>query len=156
MEDYGVIRVALQNLVAAMAVLRQSKVLNSKKDLNGEFGEWFVKTMFEGEYAPINQRYWDIKIGDKKIQVKTHAKGSANNNRFSRAKFHDTDETDELITIVFTYDYKLKHVYCNPWSAAREMIRRNKGGDVIYWGWQSDHEIPLKDLPNQALVAVFT
>jgi hypothetical protein len=73
----------------------------------------------------------------------------------SRLKYHENPEVDELITVVFTEDYKLRHFYKTPWPVALRMIRRNKSGDVIYWDWQKDYEINFKDLPNQNLVAVF-
>ncbi len=140
-------------MVADMKTLWTSGVLNSKRDLNRQFGEWFVKTMFDGQYAPnVNQKRWDINIGEKRVQAKAHAKDSTNDNRFSRLKYHEETDVHELITVVFTHDYKLKHVYRTPWLVARDLICKNKGGDIIHWDRQKDFEVDFKDLPNQALV----
>ncbi len=103
MENYQELDSALKLLAVAMAKLRVIGVLNGKKDLTCQLGEWFVKTIYEGQYASTpNQKHWDIRVGEKLIQVKAHAKDHMNDNRFSRIKYDEQATVDELIAVVFT------------------------------------------------------
>ena len=108
--------------------------------------------LYSGEKAKSAiQKDWDIKIGDKYIQVKGHSKASKNGNAHSNIKYNVNAQVDELIIIVFSEDYKLKSFYQIPWQDALSRIRKGR----IYWSDVEDYKKEIKTLPNQKFISLF-
>lgn len=150
------IEAALKAFLQALSELRELKVITNKKDFTCQVGEWLVAMLFGGERAISGiQKDWDIKVGEKYIQVKAHAKASTTKAKWSAIKYSSDAQIDELVIVVFTHDYKLKSFYKIPWSIALKRIKRNKDRDVIYWEHQKDFEIEIDNLPKQDLVRLF-
>lgn len=156
MIEYHNIKKALNNYLTSLKELDRLGVTTNKKDFTSQIGEWFVSELFGGQRADSGiQQYWDIKLNDKYIQVKTHSKASTNTARWSIVKYDKNAIIDELVTVVFTPDYKLKEFYKTPWKEALKLIRRQKKRDVIYWDDQNQFSISINDLPKQKLVSLF-
>lgn len=156
MDSFTGVEVALKAMLKAMADLRDLNVLTNQKDFTCQLGEWLVSMIYDGQRATNGiQKHWDIKIGDKYVQVKAHAKAETTTARWSAIK-HDLEaQIDELIIVVFTQNYKLKGFYKIPWQVALTRIKKEKNRDVIYWNHQRDFEIKISDLPKQDLVSLF-
>lgn len=156
MTDYKEIKKLLDNYIHTMAQLKEHGVTLNKKDFTAQIGEWLVAELFGGERAASGiQKYWDIKVGNKYIQVKTHSKASSTNARWSAVKHDGKAQIDEIITVVFTPNYKIKEFYKTPWKEALNLIKRQKQRDVLYWNDQKNFQVKIEDLPNQHLVALF-
>ena len=100
----------------------------------------------------------DIDIDGKRIQVKAHAKASGNNNRWSAVNNEITERVDELIIVVFTFDYKLKEFYKIPWEEAIKHIRlrgKKKPRSEINWSHVKDYKQSLDSLPRQDIIQLF-
>lgn len=147
---------ALKAMLKALSDLRELNIITNKKDFTCQLGEWLVAMLFDGNRATSGiQKDWDVKIGEKHIQVKAHAKAETTTAKWSAVKYNQTAQIDELIIVVFTHDYKLKAFYKAPWNVAITRIRRNADRDVIHWNHLSDFEIPINRLPKQDLVNLF-
>ncbi|RYX98708.1 hypothetical protein EON78_04910 [bacterium] len=134
MIDYLTAGKLLKNYFGALKDLKDAGITSNKKDFTSQIGEWFVSELYGGVKATNSiQKDWDIMLGEKKIQVKTHAKSITNFNRKTPIKFNNEAKIDELIIIIFTEDYNLKEFYKVPWLDALPLIKRNKGADIIHW-----------------------
>ena len=115
---------ALDSFFQAMKALRDEEILINKKDFTCQIGEWLVEMLYDGKRATSGiQKGWDIDVKGKHIQVKAHAKAETNNAKFSAVDKNSTERIDELIIIVFTFDYKLKEFYKAPWNFALPHIK---------------------------------
>ncbi len=157
MSTYSEISDALKNYFSALNKLRELKIITNSKDFTSQVGEWLVLQLLGGEKAKSGiQKHWDIVTNGKKIQVKTHAKASTNNARWSAIKYDESAEIDELIIIVFTENYKLLEFYKIPWIIALHKIKRNKDRDVISWDDLSEYKVLIDQLPKQNLINLFS
>ncbi len=157
MDKYEKVRLALTSYLSSFTQLVNLSVLANKKDFTCQIGEWFVAEQYGGTRAESGiQKSWDLKVGDKYIQVKAHAKAQKTTARFSAVKYDESAQIDELITVVFTPDYKLKEFYQTPWKEALKLIKKEKHGDVIYWDHQRNYKIEFGNLPNGELTKLFT
>lgn len=157
MKNYNKTEILLTNYFKALNALKQAGITLNKKDFTSQLGEWLISEIYDGTRAKSNiQKYWDVKVGSKKIQVKTHAKASKTKARWSRIKYDVDAEIDELVIVVFSEEYKLKEFYVVPWIDALKIIVRSEkiGKDVIYWNHLSDYKLDLKKLPNQNLISL--
>lgn len=156
MNDYTEIQKALNYYLTALKLLKDLGVMTNKKDFTSQIGEWFVSELFDGDRATSGvQKDWDLKIGDKFIQVKTHSKAPSTSARWTAIKYDEKANIDELIIVIFSADYKLKEFYKAPWNEALKIIKRQKKRDVIYWADLKKFQIRTIDLPNQNLVSLF-
>src|SRR5688572_4739167 len=107
---------ALKAFLEAMKTLRDEGILINKKDFTCQVGEWLVEMLYGGKRTRSGiQKGWDIDVEGKHIQVKAHSKAETNPAKFSAVNKDSTERIDELIIVVFTFDYKLKAFYKVPW-----------------------------------------
>ena len=149
-----IIRSALDSMVRAKRVLRDYDVTRSER-LVGEIGEWLVESIFGGERASSSsQKGYDIIRDDRRVQVKTHAKGDANNARWTEFKYQK-GEFDDFVIVVMSKEYCLKEIFYIPEDVLFERINESKKQRVVDWDQYHDCRIGLDDLPNQDLVNLF-
>jgi hypothetical protein len=150
---------ALDNFFNAMKELREQGILINKKDFTCQIGEWLVEMIYEGKRATSGiQKGWDVDVKGKHIQVKAHAKAEANNAKFSAVDKDSTETIDELIIVVFTFDYKLKAFYKVPWNVALPLIKlrgKKTPRNEITWSSIKAYKIEIKQLPHQEIVSLF-
>lgn len=156
MTDNAIISNSIKNYLYILKELRDIGVITNSKDFTSQIGEWLVEQIYEGKRAPSGiQRYWDVKVNETKIQIKTHAKSSTTNARWSYIKQDIIAEIDILIIIVFTSDYKLKEFYEVPWKEALPIIKKEKDGDKIYWNDIRAYQKELISLPRPYIISIF-
>lgn len=152
-------RTALEVFFSALNVLRDQKILINNKDFTCQIGEWLVEMLYDGKRATSGiQKGWDVEAQGKHFQVKTHAKAETNSAKFSAVEKESAEQIDELIIIVFTFDYKLKEFYKVPWSYAYPNIKlRGKKNPRYEINWSSikHYKIALESLPHQEVVNLF-
>ncbi len=154
--DLDPIALAFNKYFEALKELKRLGVLPNSKDFTSQLGEWLVATLFDGDKATNGiQKDWDVKIKEKLVQVKTHAKASTTPARWSRVEYGPQANIDELVIIVFSDGYRLKEYYTIPWTNALPLIRRNESGHVIMWNDLGRYKIDLNDLPKQSIISVF-
>ncbi len=150
---------AVKNYIECLQILHAENILTNKKDFTCQIGEWLVETLYDGKRAISGiQKGWDVDVNGRHIQVKTHAKAEHNTNRWSAVDKESTEVIDELIIIVFSFDYKLKEFYKIPWENAVERIRSRgakKPRFEINWSSVKDYKIEIKALPKQELISFF-
>lgn len=153
------IALSLKCYITAMNELKGHGVLNNKKDFTGQIGEWLVESIYEGKRATSGiQKGWDVEVNGKHIQVKSHAKAETTSARFSVVEKVSTERIDELIIVVFTFDYKLKAFYKIAWEKALSLIEPSgiaKPRNEIQWSKLKNFEIKKEDLPHQEIVSLF-
>lgn len=159
MNSVSDIEIALKTMMKAMSDLRMFNVLTNQKDFTCQLGEWLVSMLYGGQRA-INgiQKDWDIKVGDKYVQVKTHAKADTTTAKWSKIDYKPDAQIDELIIVVFTNNYKLKSFYKIPWHVAHKRKGKTRKGDesnVINWNQIKDYEIKINNLPRQEIITLF-
>jgi hypothetical protein len=156
MENLTEIKNAIHDYLSALQKMRQLNIAPNSKDFTSQLGEWLVEQIYEGKRAESGiQRYWDVLVENKKIQVKTHAKASKTDARWSYIKFNIHADIDELIIIVFTEDYKLKEFLKVDWNDALPLIKTEKDGDKIYWNHLKEFQENIKNLPKQEVISLF-
>ncbi len=107
--------VVLQKFFSSWEQLRQMGILTSKKDFTCQIGEWLVETLYGGKRASSSiQKAWDVDVKGKRIQVKTHAKAASNAARFTLVDCTSMENVDELVIMVFSFNYKLRAFYKLP------------------------------------------
>ena len=112
-ENYSHIQSAIADYLQAWAKLKDLKVLNTKKDFTSQLSEFIAATIYKGKPSTNSiQKDWDIELSDgSKLQVKSHAKATTNNNRWTPVPYLEDAEIDLYIIIVFSEEYKLKHFF---------------------------------------------
>lgn len=156
MKRYKKIADTLKSYNSIWKELMDLGVIKLKKDFTSQIGEWLVAEIYSGEIAKsASQKDWDIKVGNKYLQVKSHAKGVNNKARWSVIKKNEFAQVDFLIIVVFTSNYKLKEFYKTPWKKALELINCKNNRHTISWDAQSIYKIELEHLPNQKLISIF-
>lgn len=150
---------ALDSFFQAMKALRDEEILINKKDFTCQIGEWLVEMLYDGKRATSGiQKGWDIDVKGKHIQVKAHAKAETNNAKFSAVDKNSTERIDELIIVVFTFDYKLKAFYKVPWEIAYPKIKlrgKKNPRNEINWSSIREYKIEKHKLPHQEIVTLF-
>lgn len=150
---------ALDSFFKAMKALRDEEILINKKDFTCQIGEWLVEMLYDGKRATSGiQKGWDVDVKGKHIQVKAHAKAETNNAKFSAVDKNSTERIDELIIVVFTFDYKLKAFYKVPWEIAYPKIKlrgKKNPRNEITWSSIKDYKIETDKLPHQEIVSLF-
>lgn len=150
---------ALVNFFNALDVLRDEGIMINQKDFTCQVGEWLVEVIYEGKRAGNGiQKGWDVNVGGKHIQVKTHAKAGTNGARWSRVESYPDDKIDELIIIVFAPNYKLKEFYKVPWQSAT-LHMKPRGiktpKSEINWSSIRAFRINIEELPHQEIISMF-
>ncbi len=157
--DFKIKAQALDSFFKAMKTLREQGILINKKDFTCQIGEWLIEMLYNGKRAISGiQKGWDVDVNGKHIQVKAHAKAETNNAKFSAIDKNITERIDELIIIVFTFDYKLKAFYKIPWKDALPHIKLRgiqKPRNEINWSAIKNFKIRKENLPHQEIVALF-
>jgi hypothetical protein len=149
---------AIKEYINAIQNLNRLGVLKNKKDFTGQLGEWLVETLFDGKRSDNGiQKGWDVEVNGKRIQVKTHSKAESNDARFTRISCYEKEGIDELIIIVFTFDYKIKHFFIVPWEIAYPLteLRTQKQIPELKWSLLKDFDEPLDKLPKQDIISMF-
>jgi len=153
---YGELKLVFFFYFKSLNRLKELGVAKNKKDFTSQLGEWLIETIYDGKRAESGiQKYWDIKVGDELIQVKTHAKAAKTSARWSAVKFDIDSPTTSIVIIVFSEDYKLNEFYKVPWKDCINLIRRNKDRDVLMWDHLKEFRIELSQLPNQEFISIF-
>lgn len=118
-----------------------------------------VASIFDGKRATNSgQKGWDIDVKGKRVQVKTHAKARHNTARWSAVNFDTLESVDELIIIVFTFDYKLKELIRVPWNDAKAIatLRGQKRPKwEISWNNLTAYQCDIDKLPRQDIIQMF-
>lgn len=150
---------ALDSFFKAMKTLRDEEILINKKDFTCQIGEWLVEMLYNGKRATSGiQKGWDVDVKGKHIQVKAHSKAETNPAKFSAVDKNSTERIDELIIVVFTFDYKLKAFYKVPWEIAYPRIKlrgKKNPRNEITWSSIKEYKIEKEDLPQQEIVSLF-
>jgi hypothetical protein len=142
-----------------MKALRDEGILINKKDFTCQIGEWLVEMLYDGKRATSGiQKGWDVDVKGKHIQVKAHAKAETNPAKFSAVDKDSTERIDELIIVIFSFDYKLKAFYKVPWEIAYPKIKlrgKKNPRNEITWSSLKEYKIEKEDLPQQEIVSLF-
>lgn len=150
---------ALKAYFDAVQRLRDENILTNQKDFTCQVGEWLVEQLYDGKRSTNGiQKGWDVTVGDKHIQVKSHAKAGTNSNEYSVIEKESAERIDELVIVVFTETYKLKKFYKAPWAeAVGHISKRGKKNprNQIRWGDLDEYLVPLHQLPKQDIVSLF-
>ena len=103
--DISQISEALERWCFAMRDLKDLGVVRSQKVFS-DFSEWLVAEIYGGE-RPQSRAHpgWDVLVGSEKVQVKAHAKGVDNPNRWSTIK--DPEKFDSLVLLILSSTYKV-------------------------------------------------
>lgn len=148
----------IKEYINAIQNLNRLGVLKNKKDFTGQIGEWLVESLYDGKRSDNSiQKGWDVKVNGKRIQVKTHSKAESNDARFTRISYYEKETIDELIIIVFTFDYKIKNFFIVPWEKAYPLIKRRTKKEIpeLKWSLLKDFDEPLDKLPKQDIISMF-
>jgi hypothetical protein len=149
---------ALKTYFKSLKQLEVSGVLINKHSFTCQLGEWLVASIYDGQRAVnANQKGWDVKAGDTYIQVKAHAKATTNPARYSVISKLESIKVDELIIVVFTEDYKLKHFYRLPWQIAFSLAQKRTKQERLELDWSklATYSIPIHTLPKQNIISLF-
>ena len=125
---------AFIDYLRALKRLKELGIINNKKDFTSQLGEWLVSELYQGKLAVSGkQKDWDLQIGEKNIQVKTHSKSKTTSRSNTDFKYSDDADIDILIIIVFDEEYKLKNIFEIPWETAKILKSKNTKDVVIRW-----------------------
>jgi hypothetical protein len=125
---------AIENFMIALQKLNELKIINSRKDFTSQLGEWLIAEMYKATLAESGkQKDWDMKVGEKKIQVKTHSKAKTTTRANTDFKYVDNADIDIFIIVVFTDNYKIKTIYELPWEIAIKLKTKETKDPVITW-----------------------
>ena len=125
---------AFADYFKALKKLRDLKILKNKRDFTSQLGEWIVSEMYGADFSSNGkQKDWDLKFGEKRIQVKTHSKANTSKRSNTDFKYRDDAVIDIFVIVIFDEDYKLKNIYEIPWRIAQELKSQNTRDIVIRW-----------------------
>ncbi|HEV7347822.1 hypothetical protein [Telluribacter sp.] len=74
-----------------------------------------------------------MKVGDIKIQVKSHSKAKTTKRANTDFKYSEDASIDVFIIVIFTDNYKIKTIYEIPWETALKLKTQNTIDPVITW-----------------------
>jgi hypothetical protein len=152
---------ALEIYFDALKSLYEEKILVNKQSFTNQIGEWLVETIFSGTRAKnAIQKGWDVKVGEKKIQIKTHSKASTNKAKHTTITKSSLENVDELIIIVFSSNYKIDAFYIIPCEDATKYIEyKNKKTprerEQLKWSSLKAFKVDLDTLPMQNVISIF-
>lgn len=147
---------AFKNYFSALEELNKLGVTQNKKDFTPQLGEWLVETLYNGKRAENGiQKYWDVKVNNELIQVKTHAKSKTTSARWSSISLDEHAELNTVVIIVFSEDYKLREFYKISWTDCINNISQLKSGDVLYWDHLKAFKILIDESPKQEIIKIF-
>lgn len=87
--------------------LRSNHIIRSNK-VKEDYGEWLAAKLFNREISEKrNEKYWDIKVGEVKYQVKAHRKAGTNKAKWSSVKSLNYP----VIIIELNQNYTIKNLY---------------------------------------------
>jgi hypothetical protein len=122
-----------------------------------QIAEWIVAEIYGGvKAAAKNQVGWDVEVGNKKIQVKSHAKDPTNKNRWTYLKYEGVADITDIVVVVFTSDFVIKEFYEISWKKAQHYINRKHKHLTIRWDNISKYKKDLSSLPRQDIIAMFS
>lgn len=134
---------AIEDFLLCLRKLNELKIFNSRRDFTSQLGEWLIAEMYDAELAESGkQKDWDMKVGQTKIQVKTHSKAKTTNRANTDFKYDENADIDIFIIVVFTDEYKIKTIYELPWKVAVGLKTKHTKDPVITWS----------QIPNQYIV----
>jgi hypothetical protein len=150
---------ALKRYFDALKSLYDEKILVNKQSFTNQIGEWLVESIFDGKRAEnAIQKGWDVKVGDKTIQVKTHSKAETNGARQTTITKSSLENVHELIIIVFSSNYRIDAFYIIPCEDATKYIEyKNKKTprEQLNWSRITAFKIDLDLLPRQDIISIF-
>ena len=149
---------AIENFLTALKRLIDLKIINSRKDFTSQLGEWLIAEMYGATIAESGkQKDWDMKLGEKKIQVKAHSKALTTKRKNTDFKYSEDASIDIFIIVVFTDNYKIKTIYEIPWSVALKLKTQHTKDPVITWSQiPAEHIVDLnKKIGNNNLLRSF-
>jgi len=101
---------ALDKIAAGLRELASLRVVRSRK-FASDYGEWLVSRIFGGSLAPSKtQKGWDVRVGDERIQVRTHSKAPDNPNRWSSVK-GKPDGFDSFVVVILDESFRVAELY---------------------------------------------
>jgi len=134
---------AIENFLQCLQKLNELKIFNSQRDFTSQLGEWLIAEMYNAELAESGkQKDWDMKVGQTKIQVKTHSKAKTTKRANTDFKYDENANINIFIIVVFTDGYKLKTIYVLPWKVALKLKTTHTKDPVITWS----------QIPNEYIV----
>lgn len=156
--EFENIRMNLEYYLNAIKNLKSLGVIKNKRDFTSQIGEWFVSKIVNGNISENGiQKDWDLKVGDIKIQVKSHSKALSTSARWTDLKsYNKNSEIDYLAILVFDEQYKIQEFYFLNWEAAYERIRIQKHNSPINWSDLNEFRVDLNDLNDNYLIKMFT
>ena len=139
-DEISQVREALDEFVRAKQKLRELDAIRSER-VTGEIGEWFAEKLTGARRAETtSQTGWDLLLGDKRIQVKCHAKGDQNNARWTQWTYKDK-LFDELIILVFNKELYLNEAYRMTYEQAHVRVKWDQKQVVLRWDDCTDFRI---------------
>jgi hypothetical protein len=157
-KDYSSIQTAIADYLQAWAKLKELKVLNTKKDFTSQLGEFIAASVYEGKPSTSSiQKDWDIThLDGRKVQVKSHAKASTNNNRWTPVPYSENAEIDLYTIVVFTEDYRIKHFFETPWEELWALSKVDSGRRFIRWNALENFDrVTHDDFRDNDLIKLF-
>ncbi len=134
---------AIEKFLMWLQKLNELKIFNSRRDFTSQLGEWLIAEMYNAELAESGkQKDWDMKVGQTKIQVKTHSKAKTTKRANTDFKYDKNADIDIFIIVVFTDEYKIKTIYELPWKIALNLKTTHTKDPVITWS----------EIPNEYIV----
>lgn len=125
--------------------------------MSSEIAEWIVTEIYGGVRAQSKtQAGWDVKVGRRKIQVKSHAKDLTNKNRWTYIKYDEVADITDIIIIIFTSDFVIKEFYEISWKDALGYIKRDNKHLTIRWDSIAKYKKDINSLPRQDIVKLFS
>jgi hypothetical protein len=123
---------SLAVLQRGLAALRRKGVIRSQRYL-ADYGEWLACQLLGGKRAlSKTQPAWDIKVGKKRIQVRTHAKADTTPARRTPIP-KSALGYDSLLILVLSEKWKLKKAYEVPRRAVSRLARRDGKRLTLHW-----------------------
>jgi uncharacterized protein YabE (DUF348 family) len=124
----------IENFLLCLQKLNELEIFNSRRDFTSQIGEWLIAKMYGAELAESGkQKDWDMKVGQTKIQVKTHSKAKTTKRANTDFKYDENADINIFIIVVFTDEYKIKTIYELPWEVALKLKTTHTKDPVITW-----------------------
>lgn len=98
-------------------------VVRSRNAPAGDLAEYLVATAFGGELAPPSEKSWDVRVGDRRLQVKVRliAAGDRRSHNYSPFRSWDFDACVFVLLDAHTYD--VASAIEVPLAGVRELAR---------------------------------
>ncbi len=128
----------LRNYILNFNSLKNLGIIRNQKDFTGQFGEWVASVLYEADIA-VNgiQQDWDLHQGQIKYQVKSHAKATTTNAKWTSVPYDINAEINFLVIVIFNDSFKLERIYKVPFKDVLDL--RNEGM-ILNWSLLRDFE----------------